>query len=184
MTTQTLSALPATFSAGTTLEYTKSFADYPASEWTLTLYLAGVNTLAVEAAADEDAFVVTIAASDTISPFEPGFYKYVERVSKDDEVYEVGHGVVTIKDNLAAATDGSSQEWLERAVVTLRAHVEGRLTAGMQSYSIAGRAVAKIPVKEAVDLLTAFEARLARLKNPDRVSRLGLFTFVKPGTNQ
>jgi len=183
--TDELTALPESFAAGTTIKYTKSFASYPADDgWTLTLYLAGATAEHVDAVADGAAFDVTIAATLTSSPFQPGLYKWSERVSKSGEVYEVAFGVVEIKDNLAEATDGSSQEWLERAIPVLRAHVEGRLTAGMQSYSIAGRAVSKIPVKEAVDLLTLLESRLKRLKHPGRISRPGLVQIVKPGTNQ
>jgi len=186
MDTSDLTALPESFSAGTTVTYSKTFADYPASEWTLTLYLAGAKVLAIEAVADEDTLDVTIPASATelSAGFAAGVYRWEERVTKDDEVYVVATGSVTIKDNLAEATDGSLQSYLERAVVALRAHVEGRLTAGMQSYSIAGRAVSKIPVSEAVDLLGKFEARLARLRHPDRISRPGVISFVKPGTNQ
>lgn len=180
-----LTALPESFSAGTTVAYRKSFADYPASAgWTLTLWLAGATVTSIEAASDGDEFVVTIAATDTASPFAPGLYKYVERVSYDGDVYEVGSGTVSIEDNLAEATDGSSQVWLERAVEALQAHLEGRLSAGLESYSIAGRAVSKIPIKEADVLLTSYEARLFRLKNPDSVSRSVLIEFTRTGFNE
>lgn len=176
-----LTALPESFSAGTTVAYTKSFTDYPASLWTLTLYIAGVIVGAYQAVADGNAFVVTIPANAAI---EPGYYQWVERVAYDGDVYEVASGKVTVNDDLATARDGDSQLWLERAIPVLRAHVEGRLTAGMQSYAIAGRAVTKIPVEEAVKMLDHFEARLARLKNPDKISRLGVFDLVRPGTEQ
>jgi len=176
-----LTALPESFSAGTTVAYTKSFTDYPASTWTLTLYIAGVIVADFEAVADGDAFVVTIPATAAI---EPGFYQWVERVSYSGDIYEVAFGKVTVNDNLAAATDGSSQLWLERVIPVLEAHIEGRLTGGMQSYAIAGRAVTKIPIEEAVKLRDRFAARLARVKNPDKVSRLGVVEFVRPGTEQ
>jgi hypothetical protein len=51
----------------------------------------------------------------------------------------------------------------------------------MESYQIAGRAVSRIPVKEAVDLLTSLESRLARLSNPDFVTRPVLVSFTGPG---
>jgi hypothetical protein len=181
----TLTELPDAFSAGTTVEYTKSFADYPASDgWTLTLYLAGVNVLKIEAVADGDAFDVTLAASETRSPFEPGLYRWVERVDKAGEVHEVDAGSVTVNRDLATAGDGDLQSWLERSIPILRAHIEGRLTAGNEGYAIAGRSVSKIPIKEAVELLSTLESRLARMKDPDKVSRLGLISFVRPGTNQ
>jgi hypothetical protein len=70
---------------------------------------------------------------------------------------------------------------VERAIAALKAHIEGRLPAGMESYQIAGRVVAKMPIKEAVALLATFESRLARLRNPDFVTRPVLVSFTKPG---
>jgi len=180
---QELSTLPAQFAAGTTVCYRRRLADYPVSGgWTLRLHLAGASVLAITATTDGDDFIVTIAADDTASGFSPGLYKWVERVTgAGGEVYEVATGSVTVLPNLAEATEGSEQEWIERAVATLRAHVEDRLPAGMESYQIAGRVVAKMPVKEAVGLLTSLESRLANLKNPDFVTRPVLVSFTGPG---
>ena len=180
---QELSALPESFAAGTTVKYRRRFSDYPAGGgWTLRLHLAGASVLAKTAAADGDDFVLTIAAEDTAGAFAPGLYKWVERVSNvGGEVYEVASGTVTVLPNLAEATEGSEQEWVERAITALKAHIEGRLPAGMESYQIAGRAVSKIPVKEAVALLATFESRLARLRNPDFVTRPVLVSFTGPG---
>ncbi len=182
MTTE-LSALPDSFSAGTTVSYRKSFSDYPASAgWTLTLHLAGVNILTKAAAADGDDFVLTLAAAETDTEFSAGLYKWVERVSNaGGEVYEVASGVVTVLSNLATATAGSEQEWLERAIVALKAHIEGRLPDGMQSFQVAGRAVSLIDPTDAVRLLNTFESRLARLANPDQVTRQVLTSFTGPG---
>ncbi len=180
---QELSALPESIAAGTTVKYRKRFSDYPAGAgWTLNLHLAGASVLAKTAVADGDDFVVTLAAEDTAGAFTPGLYKWVERISNvAGEVYEVASGTVTVLPNLAEATEGSEQEWVERAIVALKAHIEGRLPAGMESYQIAGRAVSKIPVKEAVALLATFESRLARLRNPDFVTRPVLVSFTPPG---
>lgn len=179
---QELSALPESFAAGTTVKYRRRLSDHPAGAgWTLTLHLAGASVLAKTAAVDGDDFLVTIEATDTDGDFAAGLYKWVERVSKDGEVYEVAAGTVTVLPNLAEATEGSEQEWVERAIAALKAHIEGRLPAGMESYQIAGRAVSKIPVKEAVALLATFESRLARLRSPDFVTRPVLVSFTGPG---
>ena len=187
MTTE-LTALPESFAAGTTVTYRRQLSDYPASGgWTLKLYLAGASTLEKAAAADGDDHIVTLAAADTSGSFAAGLYKWAERVSHTDgRVYEVASGVVTVLPDLTTATDGGQQEWLERAITAheptnLVVPHEGRLPAGMESYQIAGRAVSKIPVKEAVDLLTSLESRLARLANPDAVTRQVLVSFSETG---
>lgn len=178
-----LSHLPDQFAAGTTVNYRRQLPDFPASAgWTLRLHLAGANVLAVTAAVDGDDFLVTIEATDTDGGFAAGLYKWVERVSSaGGEVYEVGRGAVTVLPNLAEASEGSEQEWIERAIAMLRAHIEGRLPAGMESYQIAGRVVAKMPIKEAVSLLSSLESRLASLKNTGFVTRPVLVYFTGPG---
>ena len=180
---QEITNLPDQFAAGTTVSYRRRLVDFPASlGWTLRLHLAGASVLTGTAVADGDDFVVTIEASDTEGDFAAGLYKWVERVSgAGGEVYEVGRGTVTVLSNLAEATEGSEQEWIERAIAMLRAHIEGRLPAGMESYQIAGRAVAKMPIKEAMSLLASLESRLAGLKNPGSFTRPVLVSFTGPG---
>lgn len=185
MSTTELTRLPESFAAGTTLTIRRSFSDHPASAgWTLTLYLAGASVAEVEAVADGDDFVLTIAADVTSAGFAAGFYKWEERVSLSGAVYRVDAGVVTVLPNLAEATDGTEQVWIERAIVALRSHIEGRLPAAMESYSIAGRAVSKMPVKEALDMLNVLESRLARLRNPTTLTRPVLVSFTGTGTNR
>lgn len=181
-----LTALPDSFSAGTTVVYRKSFSDYPASAgWTLKLYLAGVKVLNKTAAADGDEFVMTLAAADTDTELDAGLYKWVERVSNvGGEVYEVASGVVTVLANMATATAGQQQDWRERAIALLRAQIEGRLPAGMENYSIAGRAVGKMTIEEAAKLLSQYEAKLAAARNPGGFGRDVLVQFSKPGFSQ
>ena len=176
-----LTALPESFAAGTTVTYRKQLTDYPASDgWSFTLYLAGAQVAQVAAAADDDDFVVTVGATIT-DGITAGLYKYAERVSKDGAVYEVESGVVTILPDLTKATDTSEQEWIEKAVAALRAHIEGRLPTGMESYSIAGRAVSRMPLAEALEWLDKLEARLSRMKSPGSMSDTVFIEFPKPG---
>lgn len=174
-----LTALPSSFAAGTTITYRKSFSDYPAgSGWTLTLYLRGASAADIEAEADGDDFVVTIEPTDTGKGFAAGLYRWSERVSTEaGEVHEVGAGRVNILPDLGQAGAGTNQEWLERAVAALRAHIEGRIAAGMESYQIGGRVVSKIPLLEARKLLAKLETDLVRLQYPGTVGQNILLRF-------
>lgn len=178
-----LTALPDSFPAGTTITYRKSLSDYPAGDgWTFTLYLAGANVTSILGVADGNDFVVTIAATVTSgASFEAGLYEWIERVSLSGAVYEIDSGVVSILPDLSTAAAGERQSWIERSIVVLRAHIEGRMTAAMQSYMIAGRSVVKMPIREAVDLLGTLESRLARLNDPTVVTRPVLVRFTPTG---
>jgi hypothetical protein len=180
---ETLTELPAEFAAGTTVIYHRTLTDYPASEYTMTLYLAGANVLEVAAVADGDLHVITIDPALTEIDFSPGHYLWAERVDDGSgNIYEVASGRVKITPNLAEAGEGDFQEWVEEAVTLLKAHIKGRLPAGLESYSIAGRAVSKIPITDALKLLDALEARLSRLHDPSKPTKSIYVQFAKPGT--
>lgn len=182
---ENLTALPTSFTGGTTIEYSKSVSDYPASDgWTLTLYLAGVDVKEIEAEADGDAYVVTIAASVTAAPFRAGVYEYLERVEKAGVVHEVSSGMVEITPNIAEAAAGDRQSYLERSIIVLRQYIEHQLEAGNQSYAIAGRAVTKIPIAEAIKILHSYEAELAHQKNPTSLTRSVLVRFTGTGVDR
>lgn len=179
-----LDRLPPQFAAGTTVSYRRRLDAYPAGGgWSLTLYIAGPAAANATAAADGDSFVVTLSATVTAA-LAAGLYHWVERVAKGSEVYQVDAGVVTVEANVATATGASQQEWLERAIAALRLHIEQRLPLGMESFQIAGRAVSRIPLQEAMALLNSLESRLARLRDPDHFTRPVLVSFVPPGSSQ
>lgn len=181
----TITSLPESFPAGTTVRYVVSYSDYPATDWTLKLHLGGARVLSFAATTDGTSFVVTLDAGDT-AKLAAGTYRWAERVSHaDGSVYEVASGVVTVTPDLADATDGSSQEWLERAIAALQSHVEGRLPAGLESYQVAGRAVSKMPIRDAMALLATLEARMARMRDPSLpFTRPVLTSFTPTGFDQ
>ncbi len=184
----TLYALPASFSAGTTVEYRRQLSDYPASGgWTLKLYLAGAKILTTEATADGADHLITIEAEDTAGLLA-GVYKWVERVSKTvdgtKKSYDVASGAVTVTADLAQATDGSEQEWAEQAITVLQAYINRRLPSGMESYQINGRTVTSLSIPEARKELASLRAELARVANPGRVFRGIPVTFTETGSDQ
>lgn len=160
-----LTQMPARFSAGASVTYTRTVDDYPASDgWTLKVYLAGVAGTAVEATVTTDAdgrrYVVTIPGTATAA-LATGGYRYVERVSKTSPAsgpWEVGRGSVMLDPNVATGGAGDPLQTVERAIALVTARIEGRLTTDMDSFIIAGRSVTKIPMDK-------LEATLARLEN-------------------
>ena len=185
MTTEYLLGLPDSFAAGTTVRYRRTLSDYPAGDgWTLTLFLAGAKVLQSQAVADGDDHLITLTADDSRG-LAAGVYQWVERVQNiAGDVYEVGAGVLRVKPDLTAATDGSQQEWLERAIAALKLHIEGRMPAAMEQYQIAGRVVSKMPIREAIQVLASLEGRLARIAAPESVTRRVLAHFTPTGFEQ
>ena len=118
---ETLTALPETIAAGTTVAYTKTVADYPATDgWTLTLEIAGEKLLSVEADANGGDYDVTISAEQSAT-LTAGTYYFAEKVEKAGEVHRVGSGRVTVEPNLATALAGDLQSPNERMLKALNA---------------------------------------------------------------
>jgi hypothetical protein len=170
--------VPRVFVAGTTVKFTRQLADFPpGAGWTYTIYFNGAsNTFNKAAVTQADgSFLVTIDPSDTAT-LPPGAYRYAERVTKGSDVYDlVGDElVVQIEPNLATAPAGAFLTHAEKTLGIIELALSGRLTADLESYQIAGRAVTKIPIKELRELRGWYAAEVARGQNP---GTLGTPTF-------
>ena len=147
-----LTALPASFAAGTTVVYRRCSSDYPASDgWTLALHLRGVSALDVTATADGDDYVLTLKASATAA-LTPGDYRWDELVTlgedDDREVHSLGFGTVTVTRDLAAAAAGDAQARDEAELAAIRALLDGRLPADVEAYQIDGVALTRVPIEQ------------------------------------
>lgn len=173
-------AMPAAFAAGTTVVLSRRFGDFPAGDgWAYKLHLRGASVLDVDGEADGDAFTVRLDATAT-ADLTPGGYRWQERLSKDGAVYNGDAGVVTVSIDMAAAEAGDAQTHNERVLALLEAAIEGRIPAGMESYQIAGRTVANIPVVDLRKLLTKYRWLVWQERNPGKLGPVRLDRFVRP----
>lgn len=156
--------MPTAFTAGETLNYTRTASEYPAPDWAIAVRLVGLEEVDADVAASGTAHVVTITAENTAS-LMPGVYRWVERATRaaDNFVKDIGRGLITVRENPEIAASGNQQIALQRQITVLRAHLEGRLPTGMQSYVVAGRQVVKIDIERGWELLDRLEARLRRM---------------------
>lgn len=174
----TLTEMPDSFAAGTTVTYRRTVAAYPAGGvWNLTVYLSGVSTLAKVAGQDGEEYVVTLTAAETAT-LGAGKYQWVERVVKSPEVFEVASGTVVVEPNIATAAAGSMQTWEEKTLVVVEAALTGKLTADMESYSIHGRTVNKIPTRELMQIRAELKRAVNAQRNPGKLGPTVLAQFV------
>ena len=177
---QTLTEMPDEFAAGTTVTYTRSVADFKATDgWVLSLYLNGATQHSFGSTASGANFIVTIPATET---FKPGVYQWRERVAKAGEVHEVGAGSVAIEKDIATAVPGDMQSWEEKQLAVVEDAIAGRLSSDMQSYQIAGRAVTKIPMEELLKLRGQLARAVWQQKNPGKFGPTVLATFTPVGS--
>lgn len=131
---------PTAITAGDTVNWTKSLANYPASAgWVLTYTIINAsNKYTVTATASGDSHLVSVAAGIT-SAWASGEYTWQSKVSKGVEVYTVAIGDLTISPSFAAQTTLDSRSVAAKALEAIEATLAGRATSATAEYEIAGR---------------------------------------------
>jgi hypothetical protein len=158
---------PEVITAGDTVKWTRQYGDYPASAgWELNYYLrtpVAVNKFAfgTEITASGDSFAVVIPAL-TSAGWTHGTYKWAAFVTKGEERYGVGTGVMLIKPNLATTTPIDDRSHVQKVYEALCAVIENRATADDQSYTIGGRSLTRMNIDELERWKTTYGNRLAR----------------------
>lgn len=161
---------PGEFVAGSTVKFTKSLPDYPATEWALTFHLRGPASLDVTATAAGCDHEVTMAATESV--LEPGRYYWQTWVAKGGERFMVGSGELQVKPGLnqrIESFDGRGP--VKRVLDAIDATIEGRATSDQHMYMIGNRQLMHIPIEGLLSLRTRYaqlyarELRAARLKD-------------------
>jgi len=163
---------PASVTAGDTLAWQISLADYPASAgWTLKYRLinaAGKIDITGTASGDDHRVSVPAATSAGWTAGDYTWQAYVE--GGTSERYTVATGAITIKANLAAQSAGYDTR--SPAAKTLAA-VDSWLTSrdlAVAEYEIAGRRMKYIPITDLIALRSKLQAEVARETAAERVA--------------
>lgn len=174
-------SIPDSFVAGTTVQYERSYSDYPTSNWNMTLFIAGVAVFSIPATESNNKFLITISANQTKN-FPAGNYRWEERVTDGTNVYIAGTGTVVVLADIAQATAGSLLSWEEKTLKVVEDALMGRLSADMESYSIDGRAVSKIPSRELLGIRNSLRRAVNAQKN---IGKMGptVLTVFKPNND-
>ena len=134
---------PASVTAGDTLAWQKTLADYPAGAgWVLSYTLLSPTVrLAITGTASGDTLLINVSAA-TSGGWLPGDYTWSAVVTKDAERYTVGTGRITVKPNLSTylSHDGRSiaRKMLEAAEAAYLDYLSNR-QGHIAEYEIAGR---------------------------------------------
>lgn len=165
-----LSAMPARFSAGSTVCVEFSHPDYPASDgWELVLYLGGPARTHADGVADGGGWIVTLAASATAS-LVPGTYSWAARASLDEVTVDIASGIVVVTPDLASGT-ADLRSWEERALEVVEAMLIGALPESAQTFQIDGRMIGEFSRAELMNVRNDLAAAVAHQRCPAHVAR-------------
>lgn len=130
--------MPDSFDAGTTVKYTKSFADYTAAGgWTMKIHVAGLH---LDATANGSAWDFELTAAQTAG-IAPGTYTWDEIATKSGVIERADQGTVVIELNPTTATAAQSRDPKEAELVAYTTCRDALISGKVASYQIGGRAV-------------------------------------------
>ena len=133
---------PTQVTAGDTLTWSRSLADYPASDgWVLSYALVNADgQITITASADGDDYLVTVTAA-TSAAYVVGTYAWQAYVTLGTERYQVGTGTLTVLPNLAAQVGGyDNRSWAQKTVDAIEQWMSTR-SPQVAEYQINGRAM-------------------------------------------
>lgn len=146
--------------------------DYPQSEgWSLKYELVGrSDTVTItptwQTSGDDIYTWLATVATTTTDALSPGLYTLILRAigSGDydgrEETISTAPWYVTVLADPRTAAAGDFRPFAEEMLEVIEAAIAGRLTKDMESYSIAGRSITKIPIGELMTLRAKFSNEL------------------------
>ena len=140
---------------GTSLKWTKTLSNYPASDgWILKYYMVGPSgKIEITASTSGDDFSVSVLPADTEN-YEPGIYQWVSFVEKltagvVTERYAIESGSLeVIQDPSTFATGVDNRSHAQRVLQSINTLLEGKALSAEQSYSIAGRSISLMSIRD------------------------------------
>lgn len=155
--------------AGDTWNWTESLSGYPASDYTLKIYLQHRDEAVIEltGVADGDDHEFTYESDSDLSG---GDYIYrAKAIDGDDNVTTIESGTVTVKADLAASTD--SRNHYQKVIDAVEAIIEGRASKSYESISINGRAITEMSHSELMKLHSRYKYLLKQEAKKEKLAQ-------------
>lgn len=179
---------PETVTAGNTWTWTKTLASYAPTEsggtWTLSYAIAGEKALVWSSsyvATSGSTWTVTIPASVTAT-LPAGRYQWAAIVTGGSgyagQRYTPETGTFTVLANPAELGDGDALRFAEKQLEAVEAVLANRITADLQSYTIAGQSIMAIPVERLMAIRNQLRVEVWRMRNPGKVAPVRRIAFV------
>lgn len=170
----TLTSEPSSITAGDTISWSKSIADYPAdSGWQLHYVLINASgKITIDGSAFGEDHLISVPSS-TSSGWAAGDYNWQSYVTKAAERYTISTGTITIQPNLVAASSGIDLRSHARKLLdAIEAWLESR-DPGVAEYEIAGRRMKYISPSELLVMRDRYRQEVLMEENANRIKAGG-----------
>ena len=165
------------------------FSDYPQSAgWSLSYRVLGEDTpldvtVAWQTTGDDaNYWLATVTTTD--SDLLPGLYRLVGKLTGSGtyagRAVTVSNAPLHVARNPATAAAGDFQSQAQQDLAAINEVLSGRITADLESYTVAGRQLTKIPVQQLWAMRSALEARV-RMQRTGSMETPVLVEFSRVG---
>jgi len=164
--------MQATITLGDTLNYPTTVLGYAADDgWVLKTRLvprvagpAAFTLTAVPDSTDPSTHRTQVTASETAG-WTAGTYSWFAYVEKGTEQYKVAHGQVILTPDPRVVATLDSRSAARIALDNVRAVISGNASAGILSYTIAGRSLERYSMADLLKLESSLKAEVQREEN-------------------
>lgn len=172
---------PLVVTAGDTIEWKRTFDDYPASAgWVLTYALRSASSsIDITASADVDDHLVSITAA-TSAAYVADTYSWQAYVTKGIERFSVDKGTLTINPDFAAAGTYDNRTHVKKVLDAIEAALESRASKEQLSYTINGRALTLLTPAELMEARSRYQVEYRSEQAAERIAN-GLATTKRVG---
>lgn len=156
---------PANFTAGDTVKWTKSLADYlPADGWVLSYAIVQASVQKTITATDngDGTHLATITATDS-GGYATGIWSWQAYVTKASERYTVANGTFEVLANFADQGSGyDARSHVKKVLDALEATILGKASKDQISISVQGRSLSKMTPEQLIKWRDIYKAEYAR----------------------
>lgn len=157
---------PTEFFQNTTVKWTKSFADYPATTYTLKYYLlhtTPANNKTITAAASGTDFAITIPYATTAT-YTAGTYKWISVMETATEKFSIGEGEFIVKADPAGVATARVLTHNQTVLANINSVIEGTASTDVLNYTIGtgagSRSLGRRTYAELLELKSEYEAKV------------------------
>jgi hypothetical protein len=165
---------PQSFSAGDTVTWTESLADYLASAgWILNYRLSGPQQIDLISVADGDDHKITITKAIS-ADYGAGVYQWQSYVEKGTERFTIARGRIEILADLTqveGTAEYDARSHVQKVFDAIKATIESRATKSQSEIVIAGRSLKYLDPGELITWYHHYEALVKQEQNAERINQ-------------
>lgn len=154
---------PSRLIEGDAVDITISLSDYPAPEYTITYYAIRQSDRIIWTAQQVGTNHRLYLLSSVTATYDPGLYSVqVYATNTSGQRTTLYEGTLTIVRNYGAASPGGfdTRTYAQIILDAIEAVIQNRATLDQESYTIAGRSLARTPIEDLLKLRDRFRAEV------------------------